>query len=163
MKFNITITTSHIIVIALIVIALLVVYRIASKIVDVMQRKTTIEADKMLRDTNYKEEDIIRHLDYIITEAIDTYELFHIRTNNIFYINSKIENELLATVSDQVSNRISKTLMVQLSFIYSNDYIGEFIGSHIHLMVTEYVLNFNTNSAMEERIPPKEEQQRENK
>ena len=43
--------------------------------------------------------------------------------------------------------------MVQLAFIYSDEYIGEFIGSHIHLMVTEYVINFNTNNSMNDRIP----------
>ena len=161
MRFDITITTSHIIILILAITLLIIVYRVCSRCIDIMARENTIEVDKMLRDTKYKEEDIIKHLDYIITEAIDNYELFRIRPKGVFYINSKIENELLETVSEQVSNRISKTLMVQLSFIYSNDYIGEFIGSHIHLMVTEYVVKFNTNSAIEDRIHPQEEQQTE--
>lgn len=149
MKFNITITGAHILVLLLIIVLALACRRM----INLLSRHIAIESDEMLRDTKYDEKEILAHLDYIITEAIDTYELFHIRPQNIFYINSKIENEILATVSEQVSHRISKTLMVQLAFIYSDSYIGEFIGSHIHLMVTEYVINFNTNSPLEENTP----------
>lgn len=149
MKFNITITGAHILVLLLIIVLALVCRRI----INLLVRHIAIESDEMLRDTKYDEKEIIAHLDYIITEAIDTYELFHIRPKNIFYINSKIEDEILATVSEQVSHRISKILMVQLAFIYSDSYIGEFIGSHIHLMVTEYVINFNTNSPLGENPP----------
>lgn len=148
-RLDFTINTAHV----LLLIGLIIIYFALRKMTNIATRMTTMHADEMLRDTQYEEKDIIKHLDYIITEAIDNYELFNIRPKNIFYINSKIEDDILATISEQVSNRISKTLMVQLSFIYSNEYIGEFIGSHIHLMVTEYVINFNTNSAMNDRIP----------
>lgn len=102
-----------------------------------------IKASDTLNSIKYNEEEIIGHLDYIINEALNTYEILNITPKDIPYINSNMEQEILDYLADEVPGRISNTLYSTLSYIYSNEYIGEFIGTHIYMIVLNYVLNYN--------------------
>lgn len=108
-----------------------------------MGQKNDIKAREILKDIKYKEEEIIEHLDYIINEALDSYVLFNIKPKQISYINSKIENEIMNYLAEEVPGRISSTLYSQLAYIYNEDYIGSFIGTHIYMVVLQFRIEYN--------------------
>jgi hypothetical protein len=118
---------------------------IIDRIQDYKLRKLVIESDKLIRDTKYKEEEIIGHLNYIINETIDEYVILNIMPKDIYYINKKIEDDMIKSVSKSVGERVSKTLIHQLSFIYNEDYVGSYIGSSVYMAIVDYVVKFNTS------------------
>lgn len=130
-------------------IVVILCYNLLRTIVNSLAKRISIESDIAIRDTKYNEEDIIKHLDYIISEALDEYILLNIKPKNIYYINTKTENEIVKHLSEEIPKRISKTLLVHLAFIYDNSYIGQFIGKHIYMTVLNYVLNYNMENANE--------------
>lgn len=130
-------------------IVVILCYNLLRTIVNSLAKRISIESDIAIRDTKYNEEDIVKHLDYIISEALDEYILLNIKPKNIYYINTKTENEIVKHLSEEIPKRISKTLLVHLAFIYDNSYIGQFIGKHIYMTVLNYVLNYNMENANE--------------
>lgn len=96
--------------------------------------------------SDYSEDKIIGHLDYIIREALDEYIIFNVNPRNLYYINSDMESKIIEDLSNKVPNRVSETLMTNLSKVYAYDYIGELIGRRIYMLVLNYVLEFNLNN-----------------
>lgn len=134
------------------IIVIILVYRLVKISINEVVRRTSIKSDVTIRDTVYKEDDIIGHLDYIISEALDEYVLLNIKPKNVYYINTKLENKMIDYLSEEVPKRISKTLLTHLSFIYNSDYVGEFIGKHIYMVVLNYVLSYNINNSDDDTI-----------
>lgn len=130
-------------------VIIIMLYDLTKKIINTYARNIALKSDVIIRDTQYKEEDIIKHLDYIIKETLDEYILLQIRPKQIFYINNKIETEIINYLLEEIPKRLSKTLLTHLSFIYNSDYVGEFIGRHIYMIVLEYVLDYNITEAGE--------------
>ena len=130
----------------ILLISIILIYRLILKLIQLKHNKNIILADTVIRDTHYKEDEIIDHLDYIIKEALEEYITLKITPKKIYYINSAEESKIIKYLSDEVPNRISKTLMMHLSFIYDKDFIGIFLGKHIYMVVLNYVLEFNTNN-----------------
>ena len=122
---------------------MILVRDICKKVASYLKAKNGVAVDTMIRDTKYDEEEIIRHLDYIINEALSEYVVFNINPQNVFYINSKMENEIIEHLTEEIPKRLSHTLLTQLSFIYDDDYIGTFVGRHIYMMVVDFVISFN--------------------
>ena len=131
------------------IIVIILLYNLINKVLNIFIKKLSLDSDNLIKNTQYKEDDIINHLDYIIKEALDEYILLNIKPKEIYYINTKMENMIINYLSDEIPKRLSKTLITHLSFIYNNEYIGEFIGKHIYMIVLEYVLDYNMNSAPE--------------
>jgi len=95
----------------------------------------------------YDEAEIVGHLDYIIKEALDEYIIFNIQPKNIYYINSEMESRIVENLTEKIPDRLSETLLYNLSIVYSESFIGELIGRRIYMIVLNYVLEFNlTNS-----------------
>lgn len=94
----------------------------------------------------YNEEDIIKHLDYIIDEAINTYVLFNIMPKNVYYINKNMEDEMVNNLMDSIPDRISQTLLTKLSYIYNESFVGKFLGEYIYMKITEFVIGYNTEN-----------------
>ena len=134
------------------IVVIILVYRLVKISINEVVRRTSIKSDITIRDTVYKEDDIIGHLDYIISEALDEYVLLNIKPKNVYYINTKLENKMIDYLSEEVPKRISKTLLTHLSFIYNSDYVGEFIGKHIYMVVLNYVLTYNINNSDDDTI-----------
>lgn len=130
-------------------VVIIMLYDLAKKIINTYARNIALKSDVIIRDTQYKEEDIIKHLDYIIKETLDEYIVFNIRPKQIYYINNKMEKQIIDYLSEEIPKRLSKTLLTHLSFIYNSDYVGEFIGRHIYMIVLEYVLDYNITEAGE--------------
>ena len=129
------------------IIVIILGYRLLRNFLTAYAIKNNVNADIAMRDNHYNEEEIIAHLDYIINEALDTYVILNIHPKDIYYINTKMEDEMRQYLSETVPDRISRTLYVQLAFIYNNNYIGTFIGQHIYMVVLNYVTNFNSVNA----------------
>lgn len=125
------------------IIVIFLAYRLIKNIINVAARNISLKSDMILRDTKYSEDEILQHLDYIIKEILDEYTLLYITPKNIYYINSKLEKEIIDYISNEAPKRISKVLVTQLSFIYNESYIGTFIGHRIYLTVLNYVLEYN--------------------
>lgn len=124
-------------------VVVLLIYRLLKIVAIGWSNKLSMESDKILRDTEYKEEDTVAHLDYIIREALDEYNLLNIVPKDIQYINTRMEEEILNYMKDEIPNRVSKTLITHLSFIYNSDYLGEYLAKHIYLAVVDFRLNYN--------------------
>lgn len=131
------------------IIVIILIYKLLNKGLNIFIRKISLESDALIKDTQYKEDDIINHLDYIIKEALDEYIILNIKPKEIYYINTKLENSIIEYLSIEIPRRLSKTLITHLSFIYNNEYIGEFIGKHIYIIVLDYVLEYNMEFAPE--------------
>ena len=131
-------------------VAIILLYKLGKRFIYTYRLKYNIDKDKSIKESEYSEEKIIGHLDYIINETLDQYVIFNLQPKNIYYINSKIETDIVAFLSDKVPDRISSTLMQQLELIYNRDYIGEFIGSRIYMIVLNYVLDYNIKNSPDE-------------
>ena len=125
------------------IILLVAVIVILKKLTPDFNRALQIREDSLVQSTKYSEEEIIKHLDFIITEALDEYALLELSPKHIYYINTKLEDTIITHLSEEVPKRLSKTLYTHLSFIYNSDYLGEYIGKRIYITVLNYVCNFN--------------------
>lgn len=96
---------------------------------------------------DYNEDKIVAHLDYIIYELLNYYNVFHIAPLNVFYITDSMQQEIINYLVQEVPKRISPSLMHKLTLIYNPGYISTFLGEHIYMIVINYVLNFNLNEA----------------
>lgn len=94
----------------------------------------------------YDEKEIIDHLEYLVSEVIDFYAIINLSSANIYYITSKMEKDMIETITNSVSERISQTLLDELSLIYNKDFVGKFIGEYIYLKVSEFVVMYNTEN-----------------
>ena len=129
------------------IIAMILGYRIVSKTtkryLDIKEAEMNISRDSLIKDIKYSEDEIISHLDNIITETIDEYMLMNVASKEITYINNTEETKIREFVADEIPKRISGTLMSNLSFIYNHDFLGEYIGKRIYTLVLAKVLEFN--------------------
>ena len=122
--------------IELFVLCIIGVILIRSSPKEIIKTEPNILAD-------YKEEDIIKHLDYIIDESIDNYVLFNITPMQVDYISSSMEKDMISDLQEEIPEKISINLLNQLANIYNSDYIGTFLGFHIYLKITEYIVSYN--------------------
>ena len=106
-------------------VIIIMLYDLAKKIINTYARNIALKSDVIIRDTQYKEEDIIKHLDYIIKETLDEYILLQIRPKQIFYINNKIETEIINYLLEE-----------------NNDHKGVFF-SNLNYQVWNRCLNYN--------------------
>ena len=94
--------------------------------------------------SDYKEDAIIEHLNYVVSEALNQYVLLNIIPQNLYNINTKKEQEIIQYLSEEVPKRLSSDLIRKLSLIYNESYVGTFIGQYIYMTVANYVLEFNS-------------------
>ena len=130
------------------IIVIFLIYKIINKGLTIIETNVNIKKEQLIKDTEYDEQKIIAHIDYIINEALDRYVLLNIVPKNIYYINSKIEKDIINYLINTIPDRLSSALLSKLSLIYSNDYVPKFLGEHIYMVITNYVLEFNLNQEM---------------
>ena len=127
------------------VIVIILGYKLLKDIVNNIFKYTALKSDVIIRDTKYEEKEIIGHLDYIINEALDEYQILYLAPKQVYYINSKLEKEILQYLTSEIPDRLSKVLITQLSFIYNSSYVGDFIAMRIYMTLLDWVLNYNIN------------------
>ena len=119
------------------------------RLMDILAARNSLKKEELIRNTDYNEDKIIAHLDFIINEALDQIILYEIKPKNIYYINTKIENSIIDKLKEMVPDRISNNLMQNLQLVYSSDYIGKYIGERIYIIVLNYVLEYNVSNSPE--------------
>lgn len=135
-----------IIYIVLIVATLITVYSIARKFAKIINSKNLMMRDIEMYKIKYSEQDILFHLDFIISECLEYYVTMYITPKNLYYINNNTETEIVNKLSEMVPSRISPTLYSQLSLIYDSNQIASVVGEKIYLKVLEYVIEFNVQN-----------------
>jgi hypothetical protein len=138
--------TIKIIWIILAVLALYVIYTSVNKIVKVINSKNLLTRDIEMFKMKFSEVEILSHLDFIITECLDYYIAMTLTPKDLYYINSRVETEIINTLGEIVPARISPTLYSQLSLIYDPEQIPTVIGEKIYTKVLEYVIQFNVQN-----------------
>ena len=101
---------------------------------------------KIVGSITYKETEVLEHLQYIIQQCLDYYHLFYIiaAPKEIYTINSAIQEQIIAYLTEEVPARISPILHDQLALIYSESSLGKVIGEFIYMVVQDFSINFNT-------------------
>lgn len=133
-------------IITILLALLLTIHASIKLIVNAIRMKSTMQRDIEIYKIKYSEEEILKHLDFIITECFEYYIAMNITPKEIYYINSKMETEMLNKLAVIVSERISPTLYTQLSLIYDSSQLSTVIGEKIYARVLEYVLPFNVEN-----------------
>ena len=100
------------------------------------------EAELILK-YDYTEDSILGHIDFIIIEALNYYNIMNIASTRTPYISDKVQQELIDYLIETVPQRLSPTLMKKLTLLYHPDYISTFIAERIYMTVMSFVLNFN--------------------
>lgn len=125
------------------IIVIFLGYRIINKIIISIFDYISIKHNTMLRDIDYDEEKILKHLNYIIDEALTEYIVLNVKSKDIPYINTNIENEIREYLSEEVPKRLSDVLIAHLGYVYNKDFIGTYIGRQIYMTVVNYRVNYN--------------------
>lgn len=118
-------------------------YRIINTLINAVFNIINIKNEIMIRDIDYDEEKILKHLNYIIEEVLTEYVVLYIKAKDPVYINTAMEDEMVAYLSEEVPKRLSKVLLTHLSYIYDKDFIGTYIGKQIYMNVVNYKTNYN--------------------
>lgn len=126
------------------ILIVLSLFMISSKVCKVSNITSMLMSKPNL--IKYDEKEIIGHLEYLVSEVIDFYAIINLSSANIYYITSKMEKDMIETITNSVSERISQTLLDELSLIYNKDFVGKFIGEYIYLKVSEFVVMYNTEN-----------------
>ena len=126
-------------------ITLFVIYKLASRFIDVELQKNKIKSDELIKDTKI-DNTALDVLASLINDLLEEYAVFEIKTKNIDYINNKLEDKIRDYLTEEIPKRISLLLMKQLEYMYNSEYIGELIGKRIYMIVTDYTLRFNVEN-----------------
>lgn len=118
-------------------------YRIINTLINAVFNIINIKNEIMIRDIDYDEEKILKHLNYIIEEVLTEYVVLYIKAKDPVYINTAMEDEMVTYLSEEVPKRLSKVLLTHLSYIYDKDFIGTYIGKQIYMNVVNYKTNYN--------------------
>ena len=104
-----------------------------------------LQAEISAKRYDYDENKILNHLDFLIMDAITRYNILVLAPRQIFYITDVIQDEIIDYLVNNIPRRISPSLMNKLSLVCNPAELNTYIGEHIHLMVTNFVLNYNIN------------------
>ena len=126
-------------------ITLFVIYKLASRFIDVELQKNKIKSDELIKDTKI-DNTALDVLDSLINDVLEEYAVYEIKTKNIDYINNKLEDKIRDYLTEEIPKRISILLMKKLEYMYNSEYIGELIGKRIYMIVTDYTLRFNVEN-----------------
>ena len=133
------------------VLGLILLYVIARKFAKIMNSKNLMERDIEMYKMKFSEQEIITHLDFIMTEYLDYYVTMYITPKQVYYINKSMEDEMVKTLSEVIPTRISPTLYSQLSLIYDPSQIPKVIGEKLYLKMLEYVIEFNVQNEYKQK------------
>ena len=119
------------------------IFYVSLLIAGCIRLKLINDENKMIMECDYSEESILAHIDFIIVEALNYYNIMNIASTQIPYISDRIQQELTDYLVNEVPNRVSPTLMKKLTLMYHPDYVSKFIAERIYMTVMSFVLNYN--------------------
>lgn len=127
------------------IIVVIVVANFLKEYASILRERNSIQRDSVIKDIVI-DDNATEALDKLINEVLEEYVILNIKPKDIYYINSKMENEMIESIKNEVSNRISILLLKKISYTHNEDYIGTFIGMRIYLVITNFVVEFNVNN-----------------
>ena len=107
---------------------------------------------KIKYDINYKEytknsgitlEECESLLDEFITREFDNYCILNLNYQDIEYVYSTMENEIMKDVINIVQERISDNLIIKMNYFYSKKAISDIIAEKVFILTTSYSLSIN--------------------
>ena len=107
---------------------------------------------KIKYDINYKEytknsgitlEECESLLDEFITREFDNYCILNLNYQDIEYVDSTMENEIMKDVINIVQERISDNLIIKMNYFYSKKAISDIIAEKVFILTTSYSLSIN--------------------
>ena len=110
---------------------------------------------KIKYDINYKEytknsgitlEECESLLDEFITREFDNYCILNLNYQDIEYVNSTMENEIMKDVINIVQERISDNLIIKMNYFYSKKAISDIIAEKVFILTTSYSLSINVKN-----------------
>lgn len=111
---------------------------------------------KIKYDINYKEytknsgitlEECESLLDEFITREFDNYCILNLNYQDIEYVNSTMENEIMKDVINIVQERISDNLIIKMNYFYSKKAISDIIAEKVFILTTSYSLSINLKNS----------------
>ena len=131
----------HIVAISIVsLVFIFVIHGFLKNLIETLKLRTYLQYD-------YSEEDVIKHLEFIINDLVQQYTLLQIRSDSVFYIDKNTQEKMSEYVIDNIYDRISESLLMKLSLIYNKNNLGSIIGEHIYMNINNFVLNYNLNSS----------------
>ena len=118
-----------------------------SNLYNFMNAYIKLQSEINAKKYDYNREKIIAHLDELITDALNRYNILNLAPMNTLYITSSMQDEIMQKLVNEIPKQISPVLMDKLSLLYNDDYINTFLGEYIYMSVVNFVLNFNVNEA----------------
>ena len=82
-------------------------------------------------------------LDEFITREFDNYCILNLNYQDIEYVNSTMENEIMKDVINIVQERISDNLIIKMNYFYSKKAISDIIAEKVFILTTSYSLSIN--------------------
>ena len=137
-------------IVVFLILSILAIRKYIKMTAETKQIIAELDVRKYVQTIDYSEEKIVAHLDYIISSTLDQYVIFNLQPKDIYYINNKVEQDILNYMSEHIPEKISDTLMQQLRLIYNENYVAEFIGNRIYMSVLNYVIDYNVNNSPEQ-------------
>lgn len=128
-------------------ITIILLYKLVNRSLNILNSWVEIKRADQVLTKDYNEEAIVAHLDKMIEEELNRYEMYELEPKEIVYINSKMEDQLVEMVKAGVQERLSNILIEKLSMIYNTDYVGTYIGKYIHMKITTYVVLYNKSNS----------------
>lgn len=125
------------------IIVIILGFNILKAFITLLFNYINLKREMFINTIDYSEEKIMAHLNYIIQEAIDEYIVLVFNPKNMPHMTTAEENKMIDYLSAEIPKRLSEPLLEHLSYIYSKDYIGKFIGAQIYIAVMDYKINYN--------------------
>jgi hypothetical protein len=145
-KFSVYVEIARIIIY---IITALVVYVVINRIISNSRSKIAFDIDNEMMKIKYNEDDIMKHLKWLIERYATRYQLYNLEAKEIVYINDEIENQWRTYVTENVTRAIPKSLKIQLSLIYNDDIMWEVVGEEIYDSITNLRLVYNEEHFIE--------------
>jgi len=140
---------AEIIRVILYIATLFIAYVVVNKIISNARSKIAFDIDNEMMKIKYNEDDIMKHLKWLIERYATRYQLYNLEAKEMPYINDEIENQWRVYVLENVSKAIPKSLKIQLSLIYNEDIMWEIVGEEIYDSITSLRLSYNEEHHIE--------------
>ena len=127
------------------IILTILLFYIAIGIVRYLNRKNALNVYEI--NIAYNTDDLETKLDQIIQDAITEYAALNISYQNDVYINDKMQDEIRQSVSEDVNNKLSDTMLNKLALLYKTDKIADIIATKIYMAVMLFTIQHDSGKS----------------
>lgn len=102
--------------------------------------KTSNDMNVMMK---LKLEDINANLDILLNEVFNEYMMINILHKDIKYIHDDLQKDIIKNICKLCSEKVSDSLMYQLSLYYADTSIADLIAHKVYFIVNNYCIQYN--------------------